>query len=303
MYDITKTILIIILFYAFFNFQYLTSYLNQFQTNYPKYRCNPLVMPFVGLLGHDPAQNFAFCIQTIQTTYMTNFTEPLYYLGNGFTSLIGDITQDIQFVRQKIFSLVSNISNIIESIYGLFVNIILAFQHNFIKLKDMLAKMIGMLISIVYILDGMYLSGMSIWNGPVGKTLRMVCFHPETKIKLKNGNIKLMKEVIIDDVLENGSKVYGILKLKGNNSDDNDNDDINNIANNPYYKIFSKELNEYIYVTGSHLIRDNTGCFIPVSKFEKSLLDKNLKSEFMSCLITDDHLIKIGEYTFWDWED
>lgn len=294
MFFISKTIFIIILFLIFFNFQYFASYLNNINKNWPKYRCNPLVMPFVGVLGHDPAQNFAYCIQSIQTNFMDNFTEPLYYLGNTFSGLLGDVVQDIQYIRKKIFSLVTNISNIVTSIYGLLINIIISFQQNFIKTKDMLAKMIGTMISVVYILDGMYLSGLSIWSGPVGKTLRLVCFHPDTKVKLKNNEIKLMKNIEVDDILANNSKVYGILKLKGNKNNNN----------NPYYKIYSKELNDYIYVTGSHLIKDEiTGKFIPVSKYEKSIIDNNIQTDYMSCLITDDHLINIGEHTFWDWED
>ena len=58
-----------------------------------------------------------------------------------------------------------------------------------------------------------------------------------------------------------------------------------------------------IFVTGSHLVQDRrTGKFIPV----KDLLEAERTEDYtlqMSCLITDDHLIPVGEYTFWDWED
>ena len=29
----------------------------------------------------------------------------------------------------------------------------------------------------------------------------------------------------------------------------------------------------------------------------------DFETDTLSCLITDDHLIKLGEHTFWDWED
>ena len=29
----------------------------------------------------------------------------------------------------------------------------------------------------------------------------------------------------------------------------------------------------------------------------------DLYDDVLYCIITDDHLIPVGEYTFWDWED
>ena len=42
-------------------------------------------------------------------------------------------------------------------------------------------------------------------------------FVDSTKIKLKNGSYKQIKDVQIDDILENGEKVYGLVKINGNN--------------------------------------------------------------------------------------
>ena len=42
-------------------------------------------------------------------------------------------------------------------------------------------------------------------------------FIGSTKLKLKNGSFKEIKDIEIDDILENGEKVYGIVKINGNN--------------------------------------------------------------------------------------
>ena len=71
----------------------------------------------------------------------------------------------------------------------------------------------------------------------------------------------------------------------------------------PYYSIYSEKLKTNIYVTGQHKIQDpDTGRFIPVSKCKYARLT-NMQENILSCLVTDDHLIPIGEYIFWDWED
>ena len=62
-------------------------------------------------------------------------------------------------------------------------------------------------------------------------------------------------------------------------------------------------MNKDIRVTGSHLIQDpSSEQFIPVEKYNKAECTNN-HEEFYYNLITDDHLIIIGEHTFYDWDD
>jgi hypothetical protein len=42
-------------------------------------------------------------------------------------------------------------------------------------------------------------------------------FEGTTKIKLLNGEYKEIKNIDVNDTLENGEKVYGIVKINGNN--------------------------------------------------------------------------------------
>ena len=42
--------------------------------------------------------------------------------------------------------------------------------------------------------------------------------------------------------------------------------------------------------------------FIPVEEYEKATITNSWTNE-MSCLVTSNNRIPIGEYTFWDWED
>ena len=124
----------------------------------------------------------------------------------------------------------------------------------------------------------------------IEKRDNLVCFHPETKIKLANGKYKFMKDLDLGEKLENNVEVVAVLRIKGEEKD-------------KYYKIYSEELNDYIYVTGSHLImHPKTGKFIPVEKYEKANITNTWTNE-MSCLVTSNNRIPIGEYTFWDWED
>jgi hypothetical protein len=289
--DILLTVIVLIIFIGIYAFNILTVGIENIKKNWPQYRCNPTVMPFASWFGQDPVQNFTYCIQNMQTSYMSYLLKPTNYMFSLISKSIGGLMGSINAVRTKILSLTGNITNIIQSIFGVFINILIQFQYMLIKIKDTIGKLLGISMSIIYMVDGTMMTGKSMWNGPVGGTLRAVCFSPDTPLKLIDGSYKKMSEIELGDILINNKKITGTMKLKMN-------------VDNPYYKIYSEELKDDIYVTGLHTMRcPNSNKYIYVKDYEKSVLCLEKKTEFMNCIITDDHLVNIGEFTFWDWED
>ena len=166
-------------------------------------------------------------------------------------------------------------------------------------MKDTMMKTMGILITFLFLIQGAMLTGQSLNAGPIGKTIRTICFSKNTPIKLRNGKTIKMKDIHLGDILENGSEVYGLLNLKGDRL-------------NPFYKLWSYKLNDYIYVTGDHKICNSNKYnlkytndlknYIEVKNYHGTELTEYFDEE-LSCLITSNHQIPVGEYTFWDWED
>jgi hypothetical protein len=185
-------------------------------------------------------------------------------------------------------------SSTIQSVFGVFLNLVIEFQKITISIKDLIGKTIGIMVSLMYVLDGSILTMGSTWNGPPGQMVRALgkCFDPETKVRLQNGDIKMMKDVDLGDILENGSIVESVMKI------DNKRDHV------PLYVIKGHGVNkEDIYVTGSHLVfNDATKQFCKIEDYNNAKLSDK-KTYWFSCLITSDHKIQIGCEVFWDWED
>lgn len=269
------------------------SQLQEIQANWPLYRCNPMYMP----LATDVESNFVYCIQTSMSSFMGTMLEPITFLTSSVSGVLSSFLTEINFVRAMFDKVRTFISSIIESVFGVFLNIIIEFQKIIIAIKDLVGKTIGIMVTLMYVIDGSVQTMQSAWNGPTGQIVRALgkCFHPDTKIKLKNGNIVLMKDINLGDVLENDSVVISTMK-------------IDNIQNSvPLYKIKGGVNNEDIYVTGSHLVMDDNydktaNHFIKVEDFSKAKLT-NSNVDWFSCLITSDNKIQIGSKTFWDWED
>ena len=99
-------------------------------------------------------------------------------------------------------------------------------------IKDMMGKVMGMMTTLLFLLDGTVKTMKSAWNGPPGKLTRALCFHKDTKLKLKNGDFKTIKEINLGDILKNGDIIEGKVEVKNWNNDfDNIKEDFYSLPN------------------------------------------------------------------------
>ena len=262
----------------------------EIKAKWPLYRCNPLYMP----LADDIQSNFVYCIQSMQTNFMGYLLEPLTFLTSSINYILGDFLDAINMVRAMFDKIRTFISSIIQSVFGVFLNLVIEFQKITIGIKDLIGKTIGIMTTLMYVIDGSVLTMQSTWNGPPGQLVRALgkCFYPNTTVKLQNGETKAMKDIDLGDILENGAVVESVMKID------------NKKERNPLYVINKGGVNEEnIYVTGSHLVFDKKkNKYVKVENYPEAVLSK-VETDWFSCLITSNHTIPIGSQLFWDWED
>jgi len=275
-------------FVIYIGFIFYFSKLAEIKANWPLYRCNPMYMP----LADDIESNFVYCIQNMQSGYMGYLLQPLTFLTTSITSTLGNFMGELNMVRAMFDKIRTFITSMIQSVFGIFLNLVIEFQKITIGIRDLIGKTIGIMVSLMYIMDGSVKTMNSTWNGPPGQIVRSLgkCFHPDTEVKLQNGTIKAMKNIDLGDILQNGSIVETVMKID------------NKRENIPLY-VIKGENNTNIYVTGSHLVfNKDTNTFIEVEKYYKAE-KTNIQTDWFSCLITSDHKIQIDNELFWDWED
>ena len=262
----------------------------EIKAQWPLYRCNPLYMP----LAENIQQNFVYCIQSMQTNFMGYLLEPLTFLTNSISYVMSDFMDAINMVRAMFSKIRGFITSIIQSVFGVFLNLVIEFQKITIGIKDLIGKTIGIMTTLLYVIDGSIITMQSAWNGPPGQMVKTLgkCFYPDTTIKLLNGETKTMNNIDLGDILENGAIVEAVMKI------DNSKQKI------PLYVLNKAGVNEEnIYVTGSHLVFDKKiNKYIKVENYREAKLSK-VETDWFSCLITSKHNIKIGSQLFWDWED
>jgi hypothetical protein len=253
------------------------------QNNWPLYRCDPRVMPFAEYFGHDVFSNFIGCTATAQKMVVADMLKPVNYNLSSLTHVGGLLGEAVQDVRAVVDQTRTFVSSITERIFGVFLNMAITGQTEAIKTKDLMGKVSGVMATLMYMLTGGVKVGESVMDGPIVGMMKTVCFSPDVEVLLEDGVTKRMADIELGDVLASGSVVEGTVSLS-------------NPLKEHFYDV------DGVKVTGAHLVRCGTGAFCRVRDFPGA---KKLAEvpERLSCLVTSDHLIKVGGTTFWDYED
>jgi hypothetical protein len=297
--DILLTFLIILIFIILFSANILSVGIEKIKKEWPKYRCNPIVMPIANVFGEDTMKNFAFCVQNLQSTFMQDLLQPVHYAEKLISNITKEFTDAINYIRAFFNKLRNMVMSIIKDIMGVFLNLLIGFQHMMISIRDLFEKTIGTLTVFLYLMEGSIMAMKSGWEGPPGHMVRFMCFHPDTLVQLQDGTIKPISVIDPGDILKNSQTVHGTMKL-------------HNLDNNGDYieKLYEfkgeKDNNDNytpILVSGSHLIYDKMiKNFINVKNHNDAKLS-TIDTKTLICLITSDHTIPLGNYIFHDWED
>ena len=288
--DVYTAILIIVAFIVLYISSFLAIGLKKIKDNWDEYKCSPIAMPFAGYLGYDSMENFAFCIGKIQSALMNTFLKPVF----NNLDVLGDVAGGILSAVSSLTVIMANMTTGFGiaggDILNIFKGIMAKMQFFIVNMKDVFHKFAGTMVVITNMIQSGASTGTSLWRGPIGQTIQLLCFSPDTPVTMNDGTVKKMKNIKIGEKIKGGIDVVATLKIKGGEE-------------HRFYKIWSKQLNADILVTGSHKIIDpKTGDLIPVKFFD--LAEKtDMYSDTLSCLVTSTHIIPVGEYKFWDWED
>ena len=296
--SISATIIIFVVFIFLYFTAHLTVSIEKIKKNWPKYRCNPSVMPVSAVFGHNTYDNFVYCINNIaninsekNNASMKNDINILAKASQNTTKSTYNIRDQLKLLRKSVGGNTGGLAN-------MFVGLEVELAKMMSTMKDVIGKFTAIITTVMYTVDGSVSLVLSTWNGPPGGSIRFLCFHPDTLIKLKNNKFVKIKDINTNDILKTGNKVYGTMKLSNINENGNQVEDM--------YTVKNGENNEEIVVSGSHLIYDpEVNGFVKVKdlKGKYPSIKTDIKCPDLYCLITSDHTIPIGKWIFHDWED
>ena len=244
--------------------------------NWPKYRCHPLYMPMAGMVGQDVATNFTKCTMKGFQDYGGFVMDPIMSQFSLFNSVIGDISGAMNDMRGMMSDTRNGFLGIVGTVFGKIENLMSQFQYIIIRMRTLLARVVGIMMSFMYIFYGGMQTGESVVAGPIGKTMSVLCFDPQTQMEMNDGTFKAMKDLVLGDILKDNNKVTSTYTINGQGV--------------PMYLL------DNIKVSGAHKVLYN-GNFIPVSEHFRAIKCSE-GIPMLSCINTEAGSFKIGEFRF-----
>lgn len=252
--------------------------LDHIKKNWVQYRCNPMYMPVAGMVGDDVLSNFTKCTMKGFHDYAGFVMDPIMAQFSLVNDTISEIGSTMNSMRTMFSGVRGGFLGIVGSVFGKIQNVMAQTQYTVIRMRTILSRIVGLMYSFIYVFYSGIQSGNSAWNGPIGGTMRFLCFDENTKIETLYGP-KAMKDVEIGDRLKPGlTIVTSVYKLDGTNI--------------PIYSLNG------ILVTGSHKVKYKNK-FILVKNHPNAKLQK-MNSKNLVCLNTTNHRINISGTEFLD---
>ena len=170
-----QSIFIIVLFALFPIVDTFHGAMKDVQSNWAANRCNPIMMPFAGFIapnGVNTSDNFAFCVQTLMASFAPTILQPFSYLQNMSVDMMGSINDSLVTNTAQSSFMSFSFANIIGSVYGVFLNVIVEFNVIVLKLLDVQGKLTGVITSILYIMTVVQYAFESMWAGVPGAMIK-----------------------------------------------------------------------------------------------------------------------------------
>ena len=151
---------IISTFSLYFTYQYLLTHKGRYQKNWANERCNPLIMPFAGVIMDPPNMskttfailNFTNCTQNILADIVSIAMMPLQFGIALASASMSIIIGAMDSLRNVLASLRFNSAESSKTAGKKQVNAFTSFAEIFIRVKDMFRRAQAMLISGLYTL-------------------------------------------------------------------------------------------------------------------------------------------------------
>ena len=288
-----------VLFFLAIGYYFVNNNLKSLEKNWSDIQCNPLVMPFAGIIHKEKGltaaeytqKNFENC--TKDSLYpiskvslrplkniSTSLVKDLRSVGKEMTKTNSKIDEQQEEVEEKEDSFNDGVKERMNS------SLILLR-----KFKELASKMNGVTYLLTYQSQGLIYLIVSILNNlmkvllknPLTKNI-IKCFAKGTPIKCVNGNTKPIENICSGDILWNGSIVTSTMILSSDAV--------------TFYELGGS------YVTHNHNVFHPTKGWIPVCKHpEANPITKSYPHDHIYCFNTTSKTIQIGNYTFSDWDD
>ncbi len=174
--DLGSAVVIIFIFSLLHGVLALSISISNIKNNWEYYKCNPSIMPFAYLFGHDVGENFNECVQISQVDFMSSFLDPIYKSLNYFAQN-GALFADM-FERLKLFGNTQddNMGSFALDAKTRLLNVADGGNRIFMGITDTFSLLTGSISILFYTIQSALLLGKSAWDEMPGMFIKVASF-------------------------------------------------------------------------------------------------------------------------------
>jgi hypothetical protein len=218
---------------------------------------------------------------------MKNFQDYAGFMMDPIMGIFSDVSDSVSEIgtamddmRGMMADVRGGFLGIVGTVFGKIENLMSQFQYIIIRMRTLLARVVGIMMSFMYIFYGGMQTGESVGAGPIGKTVSFLCFDPTTQIETFYGEKLLISDVALGLKLKGGGTVISAYIVSGKGVEMYTLDGVN--------------------VSGNHKVIYNKRP-IPVKFHPHATKSANLP--FLYCIDTSNNRIFIGNTEFLDFSE
>ena len=260
-----------------------TSNLSSIKANWAEYRCQPHIMPFASLFGHDVNENFQFCIQQIIQEKTTGVAAPFAQGMSGFTGILGNLMSSANSFRVMLATLVGGVIKIISEFKSRMDALMGRVKMTASRMKAMMYRIYGTMFAVMYMGMSAITGIQNLGDSFIFGFIDTFCFAAETEVILENSSSMYIKDLTLGTRLRDGQIVEAVLEVPGSLE---------------LYMLHG------VRVSGEHLVFYKNS-FVPVKEHPDAIKTGGLPS--LWTLITSNRQIPVrgfkSDLIFSDWEE
>lgn len=155
--NLGSVVIIIFIFSLIHLFLSLTIGISEIRNNWDKYKCNPGIIPFAGVVGpegSDPVKTAEECIKLTQVNFMNVFLQPIYSAlnffienGNYFTDIFNDLKVFGNLQELEVFQMFDDITARIQNVGS-------SIEISVFRITDVFNKLGYTVNSLMFVITG-----------------------------------------------------------------------------------------------------------------------------------------------------
>jgi hypothetical protein len=169
--------------------------------NWPKYRCQPHIMPIAGYYGYNAKENIEFCLKNVFLKEAPAILAPIYEVSNNLNQAISSAGGGLLSMRKTLAGLTDGIGSIGRSFNKRIQMVLQTLKGKFENLKSLMGRVFALFYAIMYSGITALAAGSTFAKGTIFTFLDTFCFPAGTPILCANGKYKPIEQLVIGEKL------------------------------------------------------------------------------------------------------